>query len=141
MENRRNVQVWGSVILLGFVFVVAYLSFLPLDTYSRNHRTHQSRFKQTYEFGTDISAKAIINSATKLDHIAAFTVIFILAALVFGVDKLCITFVSSFAFGVFIEVVQGSIYGRSGQVTDLIPDIMGIIIGFVIIVALGDRFK
>lgn len=87
-------------------------------------------------FDWDISWPAIANALTKMPHVGSMFMIFLLAALAVGVGRVWLAALLTFVVGIGWEVVQMPTIGNNPRVADLVPDLVGIGIGWVI-VALG----
>ena len=68
----------------------------------------------------------------KLDHCAAFAALALNAVLVWRYERAAGIAVALGAYGVLIELVQTQIPGRSGEVADVLADVLGITIGLAL---------
>jgi hypothetical protein len=134
--NQSNTIVL-FIVILG---LAAYCSLIPDESEMRT-KHHGTAWKTQYEFKTDMSSRAVGQSAVKRDHIMCFAILFALGSAIAGRGRQLLIWVGLLALGLAIEIAQGFINTRSGQVSDLIPDLMGMIIGSLIAAALRDRAR
>jgi VanZ family protein len=78
----------------------------------------------------------------KLNHVLAFTAVSACAGFAWGRarHRTAAVLLGSLAFGVFIELVQTQIPGRSGEWPDLLADTIGIALGLAVFAGLSRRW-
>lgn len=72
----------------------------------------------------------VSHSWDKLNHLAAFAVLYLLLTLAFGHLKTWIRIILLMAFAFQIEIVQHFIPGRDFSLPDIVADAIGIFIGW-----------
>lgn len=85
-------------------------------------------------FDWDFSWPAIANALTKMPHISSMILIFLLGALAVGAGRLWLAALLAFAVAIGWEVVQMPTIGNHPRLADLAPDLVGIGIGWVLVV-------
>lgn len=82
------------------------------------------------------TATAGVESVTlgwdKLNHIAAFTVLYILVSLAFEDLNIVYRFLLLFVFGLQIEIAQSFLPPREFSSLDVVADIVGVVFGFLV---------
>jgi len=81
-------------------------------------------------FDWDLSWPAVANALTKTPHIGSMILIFLLAAGGTGVHRLPLAAALSFLVAAGWEVVQMPTVGNNPRLADLVPDLIGIAIGW-----------
>lgn len=72
----------------------------------------------------------VAHSWDKLNHLAAFAVLYILLSAAFGLLKIWTRVILLMVFAVQIEIVQHFIPGRDFSLLDIVADGIGIVIGW-----------
>lgn len=85
--------------------------------------------------------EVVAHSWDKLNHLAAFAVLYLLLSAAFGHMKIWARVMLLMAFAVQIEIVQHFIPGRDFSLLDIVADAIGIFIGWRINVQLGLPIK
>lgn len=82
---------------------------------------------------TSQEIEVVKNSLDKLNHFAAFFVLYVLLTFAFANISIFYRFVISLAFGFFIEVIQYFLPNREFSLFDILADIVGICLGIIFI--------
>ncbi len=84
-----------------------------------------------FKFYTSLSSEYIVASLFKMKHIIHYIVTYLLGIYAFGLKKKRRVLILCFALSFFIEFIQGFVPMRGGTLTDLIPNILGVLIGML----------
>jgi len=77
--------------------------------------------------------EAVAHSWDKLNHFAAFAVLYLLLSMAFGQLKIWTRVLLLMAFAVQIEIVQHFIPGRDFSLLDIVADGVGIACGWILL--------
>ena len=80
-----------------------------------------------------VTPEAIAHALTKMPHIASMAMLFVLAVLATGRSRIRLAAVLTFLVGVSWELVQTTVVGHNPRVVDIFPNLVGIVVGWVII--------
>lgn len=105
-------------------------SILPLDHQRELAYSFDIEFK-SFEMHWDMSRSAVLGALLKYRHVMGFAVFFIFAFNAFRKRKLVNSLALSFVFSLVIEISQGFIATRSGQVQDIIANTFGMYLGMI----------
>lgn len=73
------------------------------------------------------------NSWDKLNHFAAFFVLYVLLTFSFNKINIFYRFLISLSFGIFIEIIQYFLPNREFSLLDVLADVIGIILGILFV--------
>ncbi|MCE1246028.1 MAG: VanZ family protein [Firmicutes bacterium] len=93
-------------------------------------------FMSFYRFGPDIQT-----GNDKINHAAAFVVFAVLYYFAWNSCSLPAIFGYGMGLGIFIEIVQYFLKYRSAEFGDLLSDLAGLAVGFMIVKFLSSRNK
>ncbi|HFG7094657.1 MULTISPECIES: hypothetical protein [Acinetobacter] len=80
-----------------------------------------------------VTFETITNALTKVPHIASMVMLFILAVLATGYSRTWLAAILTFLVGVSWELVQTTVIGHNPRVVDLFPNLVGIILAWIIV--------
>lgn len=80
-----------------------------------------------------VTPEAIANALTKMPHIASMAMLFVLAVLATGYSRIRLAAVLTFLVGVSWELVQTTVIGHNPRVVDIIPNLVGIALAWIIV--------
>lgn len=80
-----------------------------------------------------VTFEAIVNALTKVPHIASMAMLFILAVLATGYSRIWLAAILTFLVGVSWELVQTTVIGHNPRIVDLFPNLVGIIIAWIMV--------
>lgn len=103
---------------------LALASIWAANRAPEGRRPPQMDFTVTYE--------AIANALTKVPHIASMALLFFLAVLATDYSRAWLAAVLTFLVGVSWELVQTTVIGHNPRVVDLFPNLVGIVIAWII---------
>ncbi len=79
-----------------------------------------------------VTAEAMANALTKVPHMTSMAMLFVAALLATGRDRKRLAAVLTFLVGVSWELVQTTVIGHHPRVVDLLPNLVGIAIGWMV---------
>jgi VanZ family protein len=80
------------------------------------------------------------NNLDKFQHIAAFVFFVFLMTIAFRKAKYITVFLTGLGYGVLIEIIQHFIPYRTGDIADIIADILGLSAGIFIVMSFRKRY-
>lgn len=84
-----------------------------------------------FRFGWNVSLWAVGSSAFKPNHVASFTLVYMYAYALVRKRKMLSALGISFLLSVVIEVAQGFVPTRTGQLQDVIGNVVGTYLGII----------
>lgn len=84
-----------------------------------------------FEIRTSIKFDSLLNSLFKLKHILHYIITYWLGLYAFGKNEHKKVILFCLVLGLLIEILQGFVPTRGGSLTDIAPNILGILIGYV----------
>ena len=94
---------------------------------------------ENFEIRTSIKFDHLLNSVFKLKHILHYLITYWLGLYAFGKNEHKKVILFCLVLGLLIEILQGFVPTRGGSLTDITPNILGILIGYATSTAL--KFK
>jgi VanZ family protein len=92
-----------------------------------------------FKLRTSIKFDYLLNSLFKLKHILHYIITYWLGLYAFGKNEHKKVILFCLVLGLFIEILQGFVPTRGGSLTDIAPNILGILIGYTTSIVL--KFK
>ena len=86
---------------------------------------------KNFELRTSIKFDALLNSFFKWKHILHYIITYLLGLYAFGKNKHKKVIIFCIVLGLLIEILQGFVPTRGGALTDIAPNMLGILIGYV----------
>lgn len=86
---------------------------------------------ENFELRTSIKFDYLLNSLFKLKHILHYIITYWLGLYAFGKNGHKKVILFCLVLGLLIEILQGFVPTRGGSLTDIAPNILGILIGYV----------
>jgi hypothetical protein len=80
--------------------------------------------RHRFELAMDVSPAAIALALTKAKHMTVVAVVFLLATLAVGLNRLGLAFALTNAVGLTWELAQTTVVGHSARVADLAPNVV-----------------
>lgn len=94
-----------------------------------------------FDIQTSIQIDFLSKSLFKFKHIFHYIITYWFGIYAFGKNEHKKVIVFSMVLGLLIEILQGFVPTRGGSLNDLIPNILGILIGYVTITSIGSNTK
>ena len=113
-----------------FLTVLRWLPFIIVGAASLWASARTGHGYRAPVFDWDLTWPAIANALTKLPHVSSMLLIFLLAALATGVGRLRLAAALALVIGVGWEIVQMPTIDNHARLADLVPDLVGIAIGW-----------
>lgn len=85
---------------------------------------------ENFELRTSIKLDYLLNSMFKLKHILHYIITYWLGLYAFGKNEHKKVILFCLVLGLLIEILQGFVPTRGGSLTDIAPNILGILIGY-----------
>lgn len=85
---------------------------------------------ENFELRTSIKLDYLLNSLFKLKHILHYIITYWLGLYAFGKNEHKKVILFCLVLGLLIEILQGFVPTRGGSLTDIAPNILGILIGY-----------
>lgn len=85
---------------------------------------------EKFEIRTSIQFDYLVNSLFKLKHIIHYIITYWLGLYAFGKNEHKKVILFCLILGFFIEILQGFVPTRGGALTDMAPNILGMLIGY-----------
>src|SRR6266436_6320131 len=120
------------------------LPFLVLTLLSILVAAQAPQGRRQFAINMDITADGLAKAVTKLPHIGACAVLFLLAAIAVGTRRLSLAFGLTILVGASWEVAEATGIGRNSRLMDLAPDLIGIFLSLVLVLlirSLMNRFS
>jgi len=102
--------------------------------------------RKPFQFDWTISVSEVARAVTKVPHLRATAVLFLLATLAVGSNRLLLAFGLTMLVGVGWELAEATVVGHNARLSDLVPDLIGTITALVFVVLarlvvrrIGDR--
>ena len=86
---------------------------------------------EDFELRTSFKFDDLLNSLFKLKHIIHYIITYWLGLYAFGKNEHKKVILFCLVLGLLIEILQGFVPTRGGSLTDIAPNILGILIGYV----------
>lgn len=86
---------------------------------------------ENFEIRTSINFDYLLNSLFKLKHILHYLITYWLGLYAFDKNEHKKVILFCLVLGLLIEILQGFVPTRGGSLTDIAPNILGILIGYV----------
>lgn len=93
-------------------------------------------FMSCYNFGPEVQT-----GNDKINHAAAYFVFAVIFYFAWKSDNLFVITGCGMAFGVLVEVIQYFLPYRSAELGDLIADLVGVVLGLMVVKFLSSRNK
>jgi len=104
---------------------LALLSLWVAGTGPRGHKP--------FRFDWTISGSELARAVTKVPHLRATAVLFLLATLAFGSNRLLLAFGLTMLVGVGWELAEATVVGHNARLIDLAPDLIGTMTALVFV--------
>ena len=90
--------------------------------------------RKPFQIDWSISASELAQVVTKVPHLIATAVFFLLATLAVGSNRLLLAFGLTMLVGVGWELAETTVVGHHARLIDLVPDLIGTLAALVIVV-------
>jgi VanZ family protein len=90
--------------------------------------------RKPFQFDWTISASEVARVVTKVPHLRATAVLFLLATLAVGSNRLPLAFGLTMLVGVGWELAETTVVGHHARLIDLAPDLIGTLTALVFVV-------
>jgi len=90
--------------------------------------------RKPFQFDWTISGSEVARVVTKVPHLRATSVLFLLATLAVGTNRLLLAFVLTMLVGVGWELAETTVVGHHARLIDLVPDLIGTLTALVFVV-------
>ncbi len=88
----------------------------------------------SFNFYSAFSMEHVLGSLFKFKHIVHYAITYLLAVYAFGFKGNQLKIIGCcFFLGLFIEVLQGFVPSRGASFTDLLPNVLGIVLGALLL--------
>lgn len=94
---------------------------------------HAPYGRKSYDFNWDLSWETIEFSIWKPLHIVACALLMVLGVLAYKWKHWPVAAVLTMAVGFSWEIAQTTVAGHNARIADLIPDLMGVVLGWLIV--------
>ena len=94
-----------------------------------------SRGRHPFQFDLGLSATDIARSAMKLPHLRGYAVLFLLAVVALGVNRLVSALLACTTLGIACELAQATVVGHNARLADLAPNLVGCLVALLLVVA------
>lgn len=92
-----------------------------------------------FELHTSIQFDYLLNSLFKLKHILHYIITYWLGLYAFGKNEHKKVILFCLVLGLLIEILQGFVPTRGGSLTDIAPNILGMLIGYATFTVLKSK--
>lgn len=92
------------------------------------------RGRKSFQFDWTISGSELVRAVTKVPHLRATAVLFLLATLAVGSNRLLLAFGLTMLVGVGWELAEATVVGHNALLIDLAPDLIGTLTAVVFVV-------
>lgn len=90
--------------------------------------------RKPFQFDWSISGSELARVVTRVPHLRATAVLFLLATLAVGSNRLLLAFVLTMLVGVGWELAETTVVGHHARLIDLVPDLIGTLTALVFVV-------
>ncbi|HEX9163532.1 MAG TPA: hypothetical protein VF980_17630 [Thermoanaerobaculia bacterium] len=94
------------------------------------------RGRHSFSIDLSLAREDLARSMTKVPHLRSIAVIFLLAVIAFGVNRLLIAFGATMLVGVGWELAEATVIGHYGRLADLLPNLVSGLVSLALIAGL-----
>jgi hypothetical protein len=125
LRYKRSSSLWLRV-----VRAVPFVAVALLSLWTAAQAPHG---RHAFHVDLSLSPEGLAWSMTKVPHLKSIAVLFLLAVVAFGVDRLVWAFAATMAVGVGWEIAEATVVGHYARLADLAPDIASGVVCLVLV--------
>lgn len=129
-RKRDTRPLWRQALDLN---IMRRLPFWMLALASILIATHAPYGRKPYEFNWDISWDSIVFSAIKPLHILGCAALMVLGVLAYKWKRWWLAAALTMTIGFTWELAQTTVVGHYARIADLVPDFIGVVLGWLIV--------
>lgn len=115
--------------------LLRWFPFLTVSIASLWAAGHAPAGRRAPQFDWSFDPDALLLALTKVKHIGAMALIFVLAVLALGPKRSALAAAVTFVVGALWEVLQTTVVGHNARLADLVPNAAGILLAWALVVA------
>ncbi len=119
---------WLRVLCVAPFWIASLLSFFVA--------AQAPRGRHPFHIHVAFDRQDLMHSLTKVAHLRSISILFLLAVLAFGTNRLLLAFAATELVGVGWEIAEATVIGHRGALSDLAPNLVAGLIALGVIAAI-----